>query len=83
MQLRALMAFRVRTAALALLFLVKLRRQLWRRHWLAVRDAPVDRDPIVRQAQLQRYCYLLAIAPAGVDYLLPSPDSDDSDVGGY
>ena len=77
------MALRLRAAALALLWLVKLRRHLWKRHWLESRDALVSPDPATQLAQMQRYWYFLAIAPDGMQHLLPSPDSDDSDVGGY
>ena len=77
------MTLRLREAALALLWLVKLRRRLWKRYYLESRDALVSPDPVTQQAQMERYCYLKAIAPSGMEHLLPSPDSDDSDVGGY
>ena len=73
------MALRLCAAALALLWLVKLRRRLWKRHWFEARHGIGCSDPLENH---QRYCWLRAIAPPGLQHLLPSSDSDDSDVGG-
>ena len=67
------MASRLRAAALALLWLVKLRRRLWKRHMYETSHGIGGLDLLERH---QKICWLRANAPPG---LLPSSDSDDSD----
>ena len=63
----------LRAAALALLFLVKLRRHLWKRHMYEASHGIDGLDVLGRN---QKMCWLRDRAPPG---LLPSSDSDDSD----
>ena len=67
------MALRLCAAALALLWLVKLRRRLWKRHLFEASHGIGGLDLLERH---QKICWLRANAPPG---LLPSSDSDDSD----